>query len=173
MAELEVLDYPQIALSLLIERFKDSEDLKKILSTTTEAAMEFQTTIFEIRDRFILTTAQGAELTIIGTVWDVNRKLDSIETDDTYRGRIEAKAVLSVSGTIPEIKEMLYLFYEASYVDYVTAYPAGYHLLTNASITQVILDSITAAGVKSFLSSRLEGTTMSFLLGRSVWKSTL
>ena len=173
MAEIVPIDYPQIALSLLIERFRDSEDLKKILNITAEASMELQTTIFEIRDRFILPTAQGAELTIIGDVWDTSRRLDIVETDEEYKIKISAKAVLSISGTIAEIKEVLYLFYDATYIEYITAYPAGYHLLTNATITQLGLDKITAVGVKSFLASRSAGTTMPLLLGWAIWKPTI
>lgn len=172
MSELEVLDYSQIALSLLIERFKDSEDIQKLLEVITDASMDLHNTIFEIRDRFILVTAEGAELTIIGRVWDVFRNLEVTETDDEYRDKIEVKTVLTASGTISELKEILYFFYGATYVDYVAAYPAGFHLLTNANITQLVLNSITASGVQGFLGSRLEGTTMPFLLGRAVWRST-
>ncbi len=173
MSELLTIDYPTIAVSLLIERFKDSEDLQKLLEIMTVAVMDLQTTVFEIDDIFVLPTATGAELTIIGNIWDVSRRLDIVETDDDYRTKIEVKAVLSVSGTIPEIKKVLYTFYNATYVDYMKAYPAGYHLLTDANITQIALNSITIAGVQAFLATQLLGTTMPFLLGRSVWKSTL
>ena len=170
MAELEALNYSQIALSLLIERFKDSEGIQSLIDVVIEAAMDLQTSVFQINELFTLETAEGPELNIIGTVWDESRKSD---TDDDYRDRISIKATISVSGTLPEIKKVLYFLYNATYVDYVIAYPAGYHLLTDAKITQLILNSMTVSGVQGFLGSRLLGTTMPFLLGWSVWKSTL
>jgi len=148
MAELESIDYSTIALSLLIERFKDSEDFKKIFNIIATTNMELQTTFFEIRDKFIITTAEGIELTIIGRIWDVSRRLDITETDDEYRDKIEVKVGLSVSGTIPEIKQILLYFYGATYVTYAADYPAGYDLTTDAVITQIALDSLTAAGVQ-------------------------
>lgn len=151
MAELEVLDYPQIALSLLIETYQDSEDLKKILSVITEAELELQTTIFEVRDRFILPTATGASLTIIGRVWDLARRLDVIETDDEFRGKIDVKAEISISGTVPEIKQALFFFYGATSVVYAGDYPAGFELTTDAIITQMELDAITASGVQGVI----------------------
>lgn len=173
MSELSIIDYPTIAVSLLIERFKDSKDFQKLINIIAVSAMDLQTTVFEIDDIFVLPTATGAELTIIGNVWDVSRRLDIVETDDEYRAKIEVKTTLTVSGTIPEIKKVLYIFYEASYIDYIKAYPAGFHLLTDANITQLTLNNFIPSGVQVFLAARLLGTTMPFLLGRSVWKSTL
>jgi len=161
MAELSAIDYPTIALSLLIERFKDSEDIQKLLVITAEVAMDLQTAVFEIDELFVLETAEGPELTIIGNVWDVSRKLDVIETDNEYRDKISVKAVLSISGTISEIKKVLYTFFGATYVDYVTQYPAGYAVYSDAVITQIMLNTFTASGVQALLET-------GFVMGGSV-----
>lgn len=174
MAELEVIDYSEIALSLLIERFKDSTEVKKLLKIMMDSVTDLQDSVFTINDLFELATAAGPELTTIGAVWDVSRRLDITETDDEYRIRIAVRAVLSLSGTIPEIKEMLYLYYGATYINYSKAYPAGFNIITDADISEVLLNKISPAGVQGYLGTRLLALTFSYPLGElSVLKATL
>jgi len=148
MAELEVIDYPTVAVSLLIERFKDSEDIQKLVTIAAEAAMDLQTTVFDIRERFVLPTATGPELTIIGVIWDEARGL---QTDDELKARIYVKISLSISGTISEIKNILLSLYGATFADYVPAYPAGFTISTDADIIQSELEVISSAGVFGLL----------------------
>jgi len=144
MAEIIPIDYPTIAVSLLVERFKDSEDLQKLLTAMTAAALPLQTAVLEIRDRFVLPTATGAELTIIGVVWDEARENDN---DTDYRHRINVKISLSISGTLPEIKRILFVLYEATYTTFVPGYPAGFTITTDAVISQTELEALTPSGV--------------------------
>ncbi len=148
MAEIVSIDYPTVAVSLLVEHFKDSLDLQKLLQVMTAAALPLQTAVLEIRDRFVLTTASVAELVIIGNIWDEARESD---TDDDYRQRIYVKISLSVSGTISEIKNVLFVVYEATYVDYVKGYPAGFSIDTDGNITQEALEKLLPAGVFGLL----------------------
>ena len=150
MTEITAIDYPTVAISLLVEHFKDSTELQSLLSVMTEAAIPLQTAVLEIRDRFVLTTATGPELNIIGAVWDEARESES---DNDYRHRITVKISLSVSGTIPEIKRTLFVLYEATYATYVEAYPAGFHIDTdaNVNISQAELERLLPAGVFGLL----------------------
>ena len=144
MAEIVPIDYPTIAVALLVEQYKNSTELQSLLKAMAAASLPLQTSILEIRDRFVLSTASGAELTIIGTVWDEARDND---TDDDYRYRINVKISLSISGTLPEIKRVLFVLYEATYVTFVPGYPAGFNIETDATISQENLERLTPAGV--------------------------
>jgi len=144
MAEIVSSDYPTVAVSLLVQHFKDSTELQKLLQAMTAAAIPLQTAVLEIRDRFVLSTASGAELTIIGAVWDEAREGD---TDDDYRYRINIKISLSISGTFTEIKKVLFNLYEATYVTYTNGYPAGFTIDTDGDINQEILEKLIPAGV--------------------------
>lgn len=148
MAEIVSIDYPTIAVSLLVEHFKDSKDLQKLLQAMTAAALPLQTAVLEIRDRFVLATASGAELTIIGNIWDEARESD---IDENYRHRINVKISLSISGTLSQIKKVLFVVYEATYADYVKGYPAGFNIDTDGSITQEELEKLLPAGVFGLL----------------------
>ena len=150
--ELEVIDYPQISLSLLIERFKDSTNFQKILAIISENEMDIQTTVLDISERFVLPSASGAELTILGTIWDAARKDVS---DAEYRSRIQVKATLTISGTIPELKRYIHTFYELEHLTYTPNYPAGYTFTTDARISQVLLDTFTGSGIQSALDMRI------------------
>ena len=144
MSEIVSIDYPTVAVSLLVEHFKDSFEFKNLIEAISAAQMPLQSAILEIRDRFVLATATGSELTIIGTVWDEDRES---QTDEALRTRINIKISLNMSGNLVEIKKVLFLLYGATYVKYNHAYPAGFNLTTDALITQDILTGLTAAGV--------------------------
>lgn len=150
MAEIVASDYPTVAVSLLVEHFKDSLDLQSLLGAMAAAAIPLQTAVLGIKDRFVLSTATGAELNIIGTVWDEARESES---DTDFRHRIIVKISLSISGTIPEIKNVLFVLYEATYATYVEAYPAGFHIETdaNVNISQTELERLLPAGVFGLL----------------------
>ena len=144
MAEIVPIDYPTIAVSLLVEHFKDSIELQSLLKSMAGASMPVQTALLEIRDRFVLSTATGAELTIIGNVWDEAR---NNENDVDYKDRITVKISLAISGTIPEIKRVLFVLYNATYATYHEGYPAGLHIDTDATILQENLEKLLPAGV--------------------------
>lgn len=144
MAEIILSDYPTVAVSLLVQHYSDSEDVKKLLRAMTAAEMPLQTAMLEIRDRFIITTATGAELNILGNVWDEPR---NFESDADYRYRIQVKISLSISGTVPEIKRVLFVIYGATYTTYGPGYPAGLHIDTDADISQENLEKLLPAGV--------------------------
>ena len=130
--------------NLLIEQYKNADNLKSILSAKSAQANSLEQAIFEVRDLIYLDTATGKQLDILGKIWDVPRMGMA---DEQYRDAIQRKIALKISGTIPEIINILKSLYSATYVEYYSQYPAKYLLITDANITQSELEAISPAGV--------------------------
>lgn len=149
MAEMtQETDYPGIALSKLVAQYKDSSNLISILDAQGIQANELEQAIFEVRDLFFLETAGGVQLDVIGKIFGLQRMGLS---DNDYETAIEIKWSLRVSGTVDDIIGILEFAYGATATTYTPAYPAGYVLETNGSITQAILEALSPAGVFGFL----------------------
>ena len=143
----QITDYQAIAESLLIEQYKDSVNLIGVLNTKSEQANDLEQAIFEVRDSIYLDVATGAQLDIIGHVWNVPRVGLN---DNEYRAAIEFKVALRISGTIPELIQILKSVYGATYVEYFPQYPAKFLIISDADINQTELESISPAGVGVF-----------------------
>ncbi|MGD9157047.1 MAG: DUF2612 domain-containing protein [Desulfobacteraceae bacterium] len=141
-------DYPQIAFNLLIQQYKESSNLMAVLEAQGLQANELEQAIFEVRDLFFLDTAEGVQLDVIGKIFNLRREGLS---DEDYRDAIEIKWSLRVSGTVDEIINVLKFAYGATSVDYIPAYPAGFVLIADGTVTQDILTQLCPAGVFGFL----------------------
>lgn len=149
MSELiQETDYPGMALDLLIEQYKNSPNVVNILEVNGLLLNDLEKAIFEVRDNFYLATAEGVQLDVLGSIWDVERNGLS---DTDYRALIQAKASLSVSGTPEDVIRVLQVLYGATFVNYFDAYPARYLIETDAAITDAQLTDLSPAGVSGIL----------------------
>lgn len=143
-------DY-DVNFDLLLEQFKDSDNLKNILSCFNTEMEKVEDALFEIRDNFYLAVAEGDQLDTIGLIFNESREGRS---DDDYRDAIQAKAERLYSGTPEGIYEQLRLLYGATNLQYsppATGEYALYYMSTDAVITEAQLEVLSPAGVSVLL----------------------
>jgi hypothetical protein len=160
MKEIEqITDYQTRALRKFLAQYKDSTNLHTIVDGKSEQLNDLEQALFEIRDLIYVDIATGAQLDILGRVWDVSR---AGKNDTEYRDAIYIKISLRISGTLPEIIIILENFYGATYIEYYTKYPAKYFLLTDADISVIELERISPAGVGVIIKDKDDATTKVF-----------
>lgn len=160
MAELEKIDFEKTTEKLLLSQY-NKPNMQSLFRIFTNMVSDEQDIIFELRTRFWLEDAAGEQLDFLGSVWDVARGALS---DDAYRAEIYKKVAQTFSGTISEIKTILMVLYNGTYVNYSPEYPAGFRVRTDASIDNTTLESISPAGVRGFHSGRIRHLTPSGFL---------
>lgn len=149
MSEIQqITNYDTETINKFLAQYKDSENLKTIIKASNRSAEDIEKALFEIRDEFWIDTSIGAQLDIIGIIWDVPRNDDN---DNDYRTRIIQKFALNNSGEPELIIAMLKLLFDATYVDYKSFYPAGYDITTDSTITVEELVVLSPAGVQALL----------------------
>lgn len=162
MSEIQQITDYDVNLNLILEQYKKSVNLKGILSSSNDQADDLETALFEIRDLFYLSTATGIQLDIIGSIFGESRDGD---LDPAYRARIEFRASLVGSGEPEYIINVLKNQYGATFVDYYSAYPAGFYVVTDAIITNTQLENLAPSGVQAYLAEPYEfedGTPIEF-----------
>lgn len=160
MKEIEIiLDYQEEALKLLLAQYKDSVKLQGLIDGKSKQIDDIELALFEIREGFYLDDAIGAQLDIIGKIWDVERKGLN---DTEYRQSIYFKISLKVSGTLKEIISILKSFYGATYVEYHPQYPAKMLLLTDATASAEAIERFAPAGVKVIVKDKDDDTRPTF-----------
>lgn len=141
--------------TLLLEQFKDSDNLKGILSAFNTEMEKVEDALFEIRDNFYLATAEGDQLDTLGLIFNEDRQGRS---DTDYRNAIQSKAEVLYSGTPEGIYTQLKLLYGATTLQYSPA-DAGdyalYYMSTDAVITEEQLEVLSPAGVTVLLGKLL------------------
>lgn len=153
MEDIQKINDYSVNLDLLLEQYKDSENLKGVIDASNDQADDLETALFEIRDLFYLDTATGVQLDIIGIIFSVLRAGLS---DEDYREVISVRAALITSGEPESIITILKLLFEATFVDYFPAYPAGYALLTDSTININELEVFSPSGVQPYLLESLK-----------------
>jgi hypothetical protein len=146
----QITDYSAI-LELLAEQYKTSEKMRGILDAMCISADDLEDALFEIRSQFWIDTAEGAQLDILGAVFGLERTAGLADAD--YREQLEFKlANLFASGTPEDIINTIIGLYGGTFVDYSRdGLTASFNIITDATITQTQLDSISPAGVGSHL----------------------
>lgn len=132
---------------LIIEQYKKSTNLKGMIDAIQKQADDLETALFEIRDLYYLSTAEGIQLDYIGIIFGVERQGLS---DNDFRTLISATASLRTSGEPESIITILKVLYGATFVDYIPAYPtvpAAFYLITDSTISQQFLERISPSGV--------------------------
>ena len=140
----KITDYKD-NLSLFLAQYTDSVKLKGIVEAGDDSANDIETALFEIGEDIYLDNAIGAQLDIVGAVFNITRL--ALETDNDYRARIRAKSALVYSGEPEAIIDILLSTYGATYVHYYPEYPGKYRILTDAVISNQALEAISPAGV--------------------------
>jgi hypothetical protein len=132
-------------LDLLIAQFKDSENLNGIIEASNNKAQDIETAVFEIRTEFDLDIAVGAQLDILGSIFNEDR---DGRNDSDYRTAIKIKGSNQFSGEPESIISIILSSFGATFVVYRPNYDAKYYILTDASITSEDLIPFSPAGVK-------------------------
>lgn len=123
------------ALGLLIEQFKDKENMRTLLSAWVSQLQQIETAVFEIVQAFNVADAAGDMLDNIGKIVG---ELRNGRDDDTYRIHIKVRIRLNVSsGTIPDLAGIFRLLEPTSEIVVREGFPA--------SLVLEILDAITPA----------------------------
>lgn len=151
-------------LALLLAQFQSSPKLKAVLSAANAQANDLELALFELRDWFWLTTAEGQQLDVIGEILQVAR---NGRTDADYRMDILARIGLSISGEPEGIIRVLRTLYGATSVEIIPAYPAvraAFYLTTDIELFQAELDRFTGAGIQGFLASSIIDGLDNFLV---------
>lgn len=146
-----ITDHSARAKNLLIEQFKNSENLKKLVGCYVDQIQDIEFTISDIISSRNINTATGNSLDILGERVGESRNFRS---DADYRVAIKFKIFLNVSNGEPEtVISALKSFTNATYVHYSEPYPATV-LLTYQSDTlpptdlQSKIEQIAPAGVQ-------------------------
>lgn len=151
MAELEKIDFEKVVDKLLLSQYK-KPNMQSVFKIVSEIFDDIQDDNFELRDKFWLADATGEQLNYIGRLWDEER---TGQSDDDYRDRIYAKIALTLSGTIPEIKNYIMSVYDGSYAVYSPEYPGKYRIRTDVEIPESTMEKISPSGVLGFVSGSI------------------
>jgi len=144
-------DVVQNAIDLLIEQFKNSADLHKLIGALLSPAQEIEYVLGDIITLTALEIATADQLDIIGEIVGESRESRS---DTEYRNAIKIRIFLNSSTGSAETIIMLCRFLtRASTVRYLEAYPAKCILTFKTIYTppvnlQSALESVAPAGVK-------------------------
>lgn len=142
----QITDY-SFNLELLLEQYKNKENLKGMIDSSNDQADDIEQALFEIRDLYFIDDAEGVQLDSIGAIWNVVRNGD---TDVVYRENIKIQAALRSSGNPEEIMAILIVLFGATFITFVPGYPsepASYTLITDATLTAPELEAISVGGV--------------------------
>ncbi len=132
-------------LDLLLAQFQDSENMAGIISASYDKANDMETALFEIRDEMDLDSAVGAQLDILGRVFNLDRDGAS---DDDYRISLKLKASSEYSGEPEAVISIVKSSFGASFVEYFPEYPGKYYIYTDLDdLSYTSLESISPTGV--------------------------
>lgn len=144
----QITDY-NINLDLLISQYKNKENFKGILQAQNSQANDLEDAIFEVRDEFWLSTAEGDQLDIIGSIHKETRQG---RNDTDYRAAINVRIVLNNgSGEAETIIKALTDLFGATTVQIQNQYNATLYIWADIVLTETQFNTLvnfTAAGVE-------------------------
>lgn len=126
-----------------------STRLKGMIGAHLDQGTVLESAFTELRDGIYLSSAIGAQLDLLGHVYNLARLGRS---DDEYRSALQAKAATSVNGTPDEIVTFVRL---ACGIDakYTFEGPGSFFLEPETSLTINQLKTISPAGIGAFPTS--------------------
>lgn len=161
MSELVLIadSYEESAKPKIMEQYKEAHapNLNAFLAAFGSQKDELETAIFSVKDGFSLDTAVGAQLDMIGLLFNVSRLGRS---DEEYRLAIRQVSALRQFATPEDIISVIKAVYGASYVDYYPFYPAGFIVYTDATLTSSDLNRLAPAGVRAYFGDYLQNTDL-------------
>ena len=126
------VEYLQNYKDLILEQFKNAENLFKVFEIKSLSQQEIDTLFISIIEKYYLNDAIGAQLDIIGKIVGLSR---AGRGDDSYRTLIKLKININASSGQPEIViSAVEQLYDATIVEYRPAYPAGFEIYQNGNI---------------------------------------
>lgn len=143
----------------ILEQYKKAKapNLNAFLKALGALKDDLEGAIFSVLNGFDLDTAVGAQLDLLGLLFNVER-LGRSDTD--YRLAIKQIASLRQFATPEDIISVLKVAYGATYAHYYPNYPASFLVYTDASIDNTTLNSLAPAGVQGFLGAHLQDTDL-------------
>ena len=120
----KITDY-NYNLDLFLAQFQNSTKLKAVMEKANDQANEIETALFEIKENFYVATAVGAQLDVLGVIFNEDRLG---RTDGEYRAILQIKGALNYSGDPENIIQILKALYGATFVNYRPFYPAKFYV---------------------------------------------
>jgi len=156
----KITDYDQI-LDLLIQQYKDKPKFVAILEAMNDQADDLESALFEIRDNYWLSTAEGDQLDVIGEIQGESRQG---RNDTDYRTAIESRIILNNgSGEFETIITAFTDLFGATAVQLQNQGNAILYAWTDITITEYQFNTIVAflaAGVELYV---ITGSTNPFV----------
>ena len=157
MTELAQPDLTEKGLSYLLSYWTDKPNAIGLLRSFLEAFENPLDLLFEILNGVSLFDAEGAQLDLIGKLWQVDRQGMS---DENYREALYSRITQNIADSTPEkVIEVLKVASSATEVKLFEHYPGNVHVGMNVALIESLKelgDSITAAGVS--FNARFEPT---------------
>lgn len=124
-----------------------STRFKGLLSAQLDRAQDLEDMLFELRAGLFLDQAIGAQLDLLGRVYNESRQGRS---DADYRTGIRVKAATVVNGTPDEICTFLKLAFGFTSVAYTPEYPGAFFIEPPSTLTVRDLERISPAGIGAY-----------------------
>lgn len=124
-----------------------STRFKGLLSAQLDRAQDLEDMLFELRAGLFLDQAIGAQLDLLGRVYNETRQG---RADDEYRTGIRVKAATVVNGTPDEICIFLKLAFGFTSVAYTPEYPGAFFIEPPSGLSVKDLERISPAGIGAF-----------------------
>ena len=158
----QITNYEDL-INLILTQYKDSEKLKGIIEAGLSNANDIEVALFEIQDNMYLSSAAGAQLDFIGSVFNESR----LGRDDTeYRLAIQQKAGQYASGEPENIMDYIKAAFGATFAEYSPQYPGKYNIRTDVPLLSSDIQPISPAGVFPFVLKLFEtGDSTKFIAG--------
>lgn len=156
MAELvQILDsYAETVAPKLMEQYKPdtAPKLNALLEATGAQKDELEAATLTVRSGMYLPTAIGAQLDLIGAVFNVARDGKS---DVEYRQSIRIISAMRSFASWEDVISVLRGVYGAAYVHMFPDYPAHMRLVTDAPVTKALVENFMPAGTSVGLAAYL------------------
>ena len=123
-----------------------STRLRGLIAANMTQGDKLETALNEIQDGLYLSTAIGAQLDMLGRIYNVPR---TGRLDADYRKAIQAVAATAVNGTPDEIITFLRVAYGIEGI-YTPEYPGSFFIEPPSSITMSQLQAMSPTGAAAF-----------------------
>lgn len=149
----QITDHVDQALARRTSLWTESDDIEWFLSAAGEQIQELEDTIIDLVNDRWLSTAEGAQLDLLGGILNIIRNAN---TDDEYRRRLKAAVVrYKSSGRAEEVISAFILLVDANRVILTEVFPAEVNVAVSGSIGLVgtsgelenAINDVLAAGV--------------------------
>ena len=159
----QITTHDENALNRLITQYKNSGNIKSIISAFTDQIQELEDTFFDLLNKRVISVAEGEQLDQLGTILDEPRRGFS---DDIYRVKLLSKISRNISeGTPEDLIGIFKILMQAGLVAYSENYPAEINMMavdssqigSDEEIKEAILGAKPAGVALIYLGKALTG----------------